>query len=313
MNDVAEQNVIERLDEMIAAILAGRRDRPVVDADLAILAAIAADLRDVPHPEFKTKLRRQLMPAAEVQEELHTVTPYFVLQGADRLIQFMRDAFGAELRGRFTRPDGSVMHAQVKIADSFIELGEASEQYPSSPMAIHLYVDDADAVYSRALAAGGTSLRPMTDQFYGDREGSVTDPAGNFWYIATHKATGSRPPGFRSITPFIHVRGVDRLMEFLKTAFDAVELSRYVADQLVAHGAMQIGDSIIEMGEAHGEWKPKPAQIHLVVSDADAVFNRALQAGATVLYPLADQPYGERSGGVTDPFGNQWFIATPSR
>lgn len=311
MNGVAERDVIERLDEMIGAILAGRRDTPVVDADLAMLAAVAADLRDLPRPDFKTKLRRQLMPNVEVKEELHTMTPYFVLKGADRVIQFLREAFGAELRGRYTRPDGSVMHAQLKIDDSFIELGEANEQYPSAAMAIHLYVDDADAVYTRALAAGGTSLRPMTDQFYGDREGSVTDPAGNFWYIATHKATGSRPPGFRTITPFIHVRGVDRLMEYLKTAFDAVELRRYEADHLIAHGAMQIGDSVIEMGEGAGEWKPKPAHIHLFVPDADAVFARALQAGATVLYPIADMPYGERSGGVTDPFGNQWFIATP--
>ena len=74
---------------------------------------------------------------------------------------------------------------------------------------------------------------------------------------------------------------------------------------------MLIGDSVIEMGEHAGEWKPKPAHIHLFVPDADAVFARALQAGATVLYPIADMPYGERSGGVTDPFGNQWFIATP--
>lgn len=308
---MAEHDVIERLDEMIVAILAGRRDAPVVDADLAMLAAVAVDLRDLPNPEFKTKLRRQLMPTIEVKQELQGLTPYFVVDSADRFIQFLREAFGAELLGRFTRPDGSVMHAQLKIEDSFVELGEANGPYPSAAMAVHLYVDDADAVYSRALAAGGTSLRPMTDQFYGDREGSVADPAGNFWYIATHKATGSKPPGFHTITPFIHVRGVDRLMEFLKTAFGALELDRYVADQLVLHGAMQVGDSVIEMGEHAGEWKPKPAHIHLFVPDADAVFAQVLQAGATVLYPVADMPYGERSGGVTDPFGNQWFIATP--
>ncbi|HEX9160938.1 MAG TPA: VOC family protein, partial [Thermoanaerobaculia bacterium] len=71
-----------------------------------------------------------------------------------------------------------------------------------------------------------------------------------------------------------------------------------------------VGDSVIEMGEAHGEWKPMPAAVHLFVPDADAVFRSATEAGATVLYAVANQPYGERAGGVTDPFGNQWFIAT---
>ena len=65
------------------------------------------------------------------------------------------------------------------------------------------------------------------------------------------------------------------------------------------------------MGEGPGHWKPLPAHIHLFVGDSDAVYAQALAAGATVLYPIEDMPYGERSGGVTDPFGNQWFIATP--
>jgi PhnB protein len=311
VNTVAERDAIERLDEVIGAILAGRRVTPVIDSDLATLAAVAADLRELPRPEFKSQLRRQLMPNVTVREEFQTMTPYFVVDGADRVIQFMRDAFGADVRARFARPDGTVMHAAVKIGDSMIELGDGGEKYPPAAMAIHVYVDDADAVYAQAIAAGGTSLRPMTDQFYGDREGSVTDPAGNFWYIATHKATGSKPPGFRTITPFVHVRGVDRLMEFMKNAFGAVELSRFAPENLVVHAVMRIGNSLIEMGEGAGEWKPKPAHVHLFVSDADAVYARALKAGATVLYPIADQPYGERSGGVTDPFGNQWFIATP--
>lgn len=253
------------------------------------------------------------MPATAIKEGFKTVTPYLVVKEADRLIAFLRDAFGAELAGRYTRPDGTVMHAELNIQDSKLELGEANDQYAAEAMALHLYVDDADAVYERALAAGATSLRPMTDQFYGDREGSVTDPAGNYWYIATHQATGSKPPGYTTITPFIHVRGVDRLIDYIKSTFGAIELSRFAPEKLVLHAALRIGDSIVEMGEGPGEWKPKVAHIHLMVPDADAVFARAVQTGATVLYPVADMPYGERSGGVTDPFGNQWFIATPSR
>ena len=310
---MAERDAIERLDELVDAILSGHSIAPVVDADLATLAAVATGLRGLPRPDFKLHLRRQLMPATAVKEGFHTITPYLVVKEADRLIAFLRDAFGAELRGRFTRPDGSVMHAEMNLGDSKLELGEASTQFPAEVMALHLYVDDADAVYERALASGATALRPMTDQFYGDREGVVVDPAGNNWYIATHQATGSRPPGYRALTPFIHVRGVDRLIDFIKSTFGAIELSRFQPEALVFHAALRIGDSIVEMGEGPGEWKPKVAHIHLYVPDADAVFARALETGATVLYPIADMPYGERSGGVTDPFGNQWFIATPTR
>jgi PhnB protein len=73
---------------------------------------------------------------------------------------------------------------------------------------------------------------------------------------------------------------------------------------------VKIGDAMIEMSEAHGRWQPMPASIHLYVPDADALYARALEAGATSILPVTDQPYGERSGGVKDPWGNRWWIAT---
>src|SRR5918996_1347556 len=84
-------------------------------------------------------------------------------------------------------PDGTIMHAEVKIGDSTLMMGEASDKWKPMPASIYLYVNDADLVYKRALQAGATSLMPPADQFYGDRHGSVKDPAGNIWWIATHK------------------------------------------------------------------------------------------------------------------------------
>ncbi len=308
---MAERDQVESLDAIIEAILAGRPQPPVVDADLAMLAATAVDLRDMPRPDFKNELRRRLMPSVTAAKPgLHSVVPYLVVKNADGVIDFMRRTFGGQLHGRFARPDGTVQHAEVQIGDSMIELGEGNEQYPAAAMAIHVYVDDVEATYRRALDAGARSEYAPTDQFYGDRDAMVWDASGNQWHIAQHKAA-PKPPNYRDVTPFIHIRGTDKLIEWLKKAFNGIEVGRYVHEGLIAHAVVRLGDSIVEMGEHAGTFKPLPTHVHLFVDDADAVYQQALDAGATVLYPIADMPYGERSGGVTDPFGNQWFIATP--
>jgi uncharacterized glyoxalase superfamily protein PhnB len=127
------------------------------------------------------------MAVAPIPQGFHSVTPYLVVEGAAQLIEFLEDAFDAQEIFRATRPDGSISHAQVKIGDSFVELADAHGQLKARPGAIHLYVNDADAVYQRAIRAGASSLREPADQFYGDREGDVKDPCGNHWYIATHQ------------------------------------------------------------------------------------------------------------------------------
>lgn len=126
------------------------------------------------------------MATRHIPEGYHTVTPYLIVHGADRLIEFLKAAFDAEELGRFQGPNGTVMHAAVRIVDSVIEMSEASGEYPQRTGTIHLYVKDVDAIYGRALTAGGASLQEPTDQFYGDREASVEDPFGNHWFIATH-------------------------------------------------------------------------------------------------------------------------------
>lgn len=118
-------------------------------------------------------------------EGFHSVTPYLTVKGAAKLLDFLKQAFGAEELGRHPRPDGGIAHACVRIGDSMVELSDATEQWPPMPCALHVYVPDVDAVYQRAVKSGGVSLQAPTDQFYGERSGAVRDMCGNNWYIAT--------------------------------------------------------------------------------------------------------------------------------
>jgi PhnB protein len=128
------------------------------------------------------------MAVKPIPDGYHTVTPYLVVRGAAKTIEFAKKAFGAEMVEQpVTRPDGTIMHAEFKIGDSRVMISDASEQHPPMQSMLHLYVPNVDAVYQRAVAAGGTSVMEPMDQFYGDRSGGVKDPAGNQWFIGTHK------------------------------------------------------------------------------------------------------------------------------
>ncbi|MGH2454359.1 MAG: VOC family protein [bacterium] len=118
------------------------------------------------------------------------------------------------------------------------------------------------------------------------------------------------PEGYHTVTPYLIVRGVPQLLDFLKRAFDAVETERQTRDGVVTHAEVRIGDSVVMMGEAGDRNPPKPAMLYLYVKDADALYNRALQAGATSARELADEFYGDRVGAVKDSGGNEWWIAT---
>lgn len=119
------------------------------------------------------------------------------------------------------------------------------------------------------------------------------------------------PNGFHTVTPYLHVRGAEKLIDFLKLAFEAKELNRMTgADGNIQHAEMQLEDSIIECSEGTGQYPPMQNAIHLFVGDTDKCYERAIAAGAVSLYEPADMSYGERSAGVRDPFGNHWYIAT---
>ena len=114
-----------------------------------------------------------------------TVTPYLCVADAARLIDFLKQAFDAQLLFKMNGPGGRIMHAEMTIGDSRIMLGQPAPGQETHAM-IHLYVADADAVYARAIAAGATSVREPADQFYGDRSAGVRDQFGNQWHIAMH-------------------------------------------------------------------------------------------------------------------------------
>ena len=117
----------------------------------------------------------------------NSITPYITVDGAAKFIEFVKKAFGAEELHRYQPPDSDkIMHAVIKIEDTFIECSDGSAEFPPMPAALHFYVPDVDAVYEKAIKAGGIGKSEPKDQFYGDREAFVKDPCGNNWYLATH-------------------------------------------------------------------------------------------------------------------------------
>jgi uncharacterized glyoxalase superfamily protein PhnB len=217
-------------------------------------------------------------------------------------------------RFRVPRAPGSqfIMHGEVAIGNSIIELADANEQFPAGPMAIHLYVDNADAVFARAIDAGATSIYEVGDHVSGDRQGAVRDPFGNLWYIAMIQGWTPGPEGVPSVQPYLHLRDSEKMIPFLENAFGGVVTGHVPMspEGHVLHATIQIGDNTLEVDEAHGEFQPMPCHLHLHVDDADAIHARALRAGATLVDAPSDRPYG-RSGGVKDPFGNTWYMTSP--
>ena len=126
------------------------------------------------------------MAPKPIPEGYTAVTPYLIVKDVDALLRFVKDVFGAEVKEEHRLPDGTVMHADVMIGGAHIMMGQANERWTERRGSILVYVPDADAVYARALQAGGTSLQEMTTQFYGDRSGGVEDPSGVAWWISTH-------------------------------------------------------------------------------------------------------------------------------
>jgi uncharacterized glyoxalase superfamily protein PhnB len=126
------------------------------------------------------------MSVKPIPDGYNTATPYLVVEGASKLIDFLKQAFMATEIYRMTRPDGKVGHAEVKIGDSVIMLGDMGGKWKSMPSSIYLYVPNIDATYRQAVEAGAISLMEPADQFYGDRSAGVRDPFGNHWFIATH-------------------------------------------------------------------------------------------------------------------------------
>jgi uncharacterized glyoxalase superfamily protein PhnB len=122
----------------------------------------------------------------KLPEGYHTITPYFTVSDADRLLEFLVEAFGGAIVVTNRYPTGRIQHARICIGDSVIMLNESNEQYPVNMSQMHLYVDDVDIVFSKALSTGAISIMEPNERAHGDRMAGVKDPCGNIWWIATH-------------------------------------------------------------------------------------------------------------------------------
>jgi len=349
---MSERSIIDQLDDAVAALAEGRQlDPGNLGSELPALAAVAQDLIGLPRETFKGELRGQLtrrdaMSSAAPQAETNAVRSmslYICVANADAAIDFYREAFGAKELWRIVEGE-KIGHAEIQIGDTSLML---SDEYPDygtvsprtiggSSVRLHLDVEDVDAFAERAIKAGATLVRPIADQFYGDRSGHLADPFGYTWVVSTHirdvpveemqkeldkwtqekSAKKSEPEpelrreNFHTVTPYFTVHKPAELIDFVTKAFGAVEHFRTTGSAGGMHAEVSIGDSLVMIGGAE-HIEPKPTAIHLYVPDVDQAYERALQAGAKSLMPVADQPYGERSGGVEDVHGNRWYIATP--
>ena len=251
------------------------------------------------------------LPVPYIRKGFHTITPYLLVEGAAKLIDFFKGGFGAEEIFRMPPAGASIMHAELRIGDSILELSDASPEFPPMRVMHILQVDDVDASYRRALNAGGTSLSGPTEQSYGDREAGIADPAGNHWYLTERRATSHMTPDTRTIMPGFSTHNAASFVDFMKQAFGAQEAFMHKSPKGdVIHSRIRIGDSILAVGELHGDFPLMPFHLHMYVPDTDAVYTRALAAGATSKRAPKDEPYGDRAATVQDTFGNLWSIAT---
>ena len=352
---MAERSIIDQLDDAVSALVEGRQID--LGPELSALAGVAQDLVGLPRDTFKAELQQQLIrrdsmssPAEQMETNaVRSVSLYMCIAGASAALDFYRDAFGAKELSRLVEPDGKIGHAEIEIgnivlmiADEYPDYGVLSPKtIGGSPVRIHLYVPDVDAFAERAINAGATLVRPIQDQFYGDRSGQIADPFGYTWIVATHQKDvppeemqkefdkftqeysakksseaysvnedKMRRENRRAVTPYLTVHKPAELIDFVTEAFGAIEHFRATGSAAGMHAEVSIGDSVVMIGGAE-HIEPKPTAIHLYMPDVDQAYERAIKAGAKSLMPVVDQPYGERSGGVEDVHGNRWYIATP--
>lgn len=332
---MSEVALTEQLDQGIEAMLRDpQASLPDVNQEILELVGIAVELRSLPRADFKARLKSELerkigmstakapiqvskgppqsRAASKIREGFRTVTPYVVVSDVHREIDFIKRVFGAEGKVYGLGSAGG-FHSEYRIDDSMLMIGGGGKgsnwQGTPVPASLHVYVENVDGVYQTAMQAGAISLMPPTDMEYGERGAGIEDGAGNHWYLAT--ATGPRyiPEGVPNLMPYFNPVGAPKMIEFLKQAFDAETVAIHQSpDGIVHHAKVRIGDSIVEMGEAHGQWQPRPMHFMLYVEDCDAWYARAMKAeGAVSMSEPADLPYG-RVGTVKDPFDNVWYI-----
>jgi PhnB protein len=255
---------------------------------------------------------------AWVPKGYQMVTPYLVVGDVPALIDFSKTVFGAEEKTRVVGSAGGY-HAEILVGNSMVMIGggapELAWKGDAKLTPLHVYVPDVDAVFERAVRAGAQPTGEPSQREYGDRECGFVDPTGNTWYVATHLGSehhgpGPVPTGFGTVTPCLHPLRTDATIAFLARVLGAATMMRYATpDGVVLHAAVRIGDSVVELGDAHGPHQPTPSMFLVRVPDAARTYRTALEAGATSIVEPTDRPYG-RTAAVKDPFGNEWHFAS---
>jgi len=322
---MAEHPLWEQLDQLIESGFSGAAPANV-QPGLQALAEVADVLRHLPSQDFKKRLKTELQgrismstsAATEIRAAFRTVSPFIIHERAPELVEFLKRTFDAEEVRRDTTEKAYGFYAEVKTGDSVLMIGGGSAaEHGNLPGAFHVFVDDCDAAYRRALEAGATTLMGAmgepADRPYGERSAFVEDAFGNYWYIATRLSPGRKPEDpatdSESVMPYLHPEGARKYIAFLKAAFGAEELAVIEHAGRVVHATVRIGDAVLEMGEPEsGEGIPAGG-FFVRVDDVETAYAKALAAGGTVVRPPQDIPYGYRSAIVKDPAGFLWWTA----
>src|ERR1043166_2168576 len=327
---MSEGELKEELNQAIDAMIASGGEIPSgLDEQTAELLVVVSELRQLPRAEFRARLRVELeeertmsVGAKQAERKLNparagfrTITPSLVVPDVHAESEFLKQAFGVTGQIYGLGSQGG-FHAEYNIGGSMIMVGGGGQgsQWKGTPLPtyIHLYVEDVDAIYEKAVQAGATNVSAPAARPYGDRECGFRDPGGNQWFVATHQGESFIPRGQPNLMPSLQPVGAPKMIDFLKQAFGAEELLVHRSpDGAVRYASMQVGTSVIEMGEAHGQWQPMPSVFMMYVDDVDAWYERATKAeGAIVKDPPKLQPHGARMGAIQDPFDNVWYIAS---
>lgn len=316
---------IEELDLAIDALLAGPRDaEPKKGVRQVTLVRVAAELRDLPSENFKARLKSELQRGATmntasasatavspIRTGFRTITPYLQVMPVEEVINFVTQGLGGEELFRSQGGAGGI-HTEIRVGDSMLMIGGGGTwKGPARTANMLVNVDDADEYYRHAMAAGGISLYEPSTKPWGDRDAGVKDVAGNNWYINTRRIAEHSPADSGDILLGFNPKGAARFIDFIGAAFGAEVMFRHDApDGTIRHARARIGNSVVMVSEPRGAYPTTTPGVYMYVENADEVYERAIRAGATSLYPIADKPYGDRMGGVTDPFGNEWYIAS---
>jgi PhnB protein len=326
---MSELELTDQLNQAIDAMIATGAQPSAVDERIADLLGVAIELRQLPRVEFRERLRTEMeeegrmstavKPSKQnvnpVREGFRTITPYLVVSDVHAEAEFLKQTFGVSGQIHGLGSQGG-FHAEYNIGGSMIMVGGGGKgsQWKGTPLPtyIHLYVADVDAIYESAVQAGATNLSAPAERPYGDRECGFRDPGGNQWFVATHQGASFVPADVPNLMPSLLPVGAPRMIDFLKQAFGAEEVAVHKSpDGVVRHATIRVGTSVIELGEAHGQWQPMPSVFMMYVDDVDAWFARASEAeGVTVKEPPKLQPHGARVGTIKDPFDNTWYIAS---